>query len=355
MNWLGDDLSRVEDRGMTARHGIVAQMSTYPMDVKHVEYLLPHQIRAWGAMVDRIVVTIDTHQSRSGRYRVSNFGDSLQKLRRVIDDARRTYPQLQVADVDYSEATQRAVARYFFNLDSIPIKAWDGGPFYSYFFGLYIADAQYVMHFDGDMMFGGGSTTWMREAIACMEERPDVLVTAPFPGPPRPDGEIFGHTAAPGFLHRKESLPEPAYRHMHVSTRAFMIDINRFKDKLGSFPCLRPSLTQRLKSKMLGNPPQAREAEVILSHTLQDSGLYRVDLLGSPPGMWSLHPPYRSEEFYRRLPELIEAVERGDVPNGQRGHYDLNDSMIDWTQARAANRWHRRYLRMIRHRLAHVA
>ena len=61
------------------------------------------------------------------------------------------------------------------------------------------------------------------------------------------------------------------------------------------------------------------------------------------------------EEFYRRLPELIEAVERGDVPNGQRGHYDLNDSMIDWTQARAANRWHRRYLRMIRHRLASVA
>src|SRR5271154_4523594 len=102
---------------MTARHGTAAQMSTYPLDVRHVEYLLPHQIRAWGAMVDRFVVTIDTHQSRSGRYRGNNFNESLERLRQVISDARKTYPQLQVADVDYSEATRRAVARYFFNLD----------------------------------------------------------------------------------------------------------------------------------------------------------------------------------------------------------------------------------------------
>jgi hypothetical protein len=79
--------------------------------------------------------------------------------------------------------------------------------------------------------------------------------------------------------------------------------------------------------------------------------LYRIDMLGSPPGIWSLHPPYRSEEFYQRLPELIRAVETGAVPEGQRGHYDLNDSIIDWTSARTANQWHRRYMRMIRDRL----
>jgi len=337
---------------MTVRQGIAAQMSTYPMDVRHVEYLLPHQIRVWGPMVDRIVVTIDTHQSRSGRYRGNDFEASLAKLRRLINDARKIHPQLQVADVDYSDATRRAVARYFFGIDSIPIKAWDGGPFYSYFYGLFVADAQYVMHFDGDMMFGGGSRTWMQEAIACMEQRPDVLVTAPFPGPPRAGGEIFGHEAHGGFMYRREAMADLAYRHMHVSTRAFMIDVNRFKTTLGAFPLLRPTSRQRLKSKLLGNPPDAREAEVVLSKTLQRSGLYRVDLLGSAPGLWSLHPPYRSEDFYRRLPELIDAVESGRVPEGQRGHYDLNDSMIDWTEARAANHWRRRYLRMIRHRLA---
>jgi len=336
---------------MTPRQGTVAQISTYPMDVRHVEHLLPHQIRVWGPMVDRLVVTIDTHQSKSGRYRGANFQESLTKLRRLIDDARKTYPQLQVADVDYSDSMRREVAQYFFGKNSIPIKAWDGGPFYSYFFGLYIANARYVMHFDGDMMFGGGSKTWMQEAIDCMEKRPEVLVTAPFPGPPCAGGEIFGHQAEAGFNATREGLPDLAYRHAHVSTRAFMIDLNRFKQTLGTFPRLAPSPKQRLKSLLLGNPPLAREAEVVMSKTLHSSGLFRIDLVGSAPGMWSLHPPYRSEEFYRRLPELVRAVETGNVPQGQRGHYDLNDSMIDWSEARAANHWHRRYLRMIRQRL----
>jgi len=321
------------------------------MDVRHFEYLLPHQIRAWGSSVDRIVVTIDTRRSRAGRYRGSNFDESLEKLRRLINDARKIYPQLQVADTDYSDATQRAVAGYFFDREAIPPKAWDGGYFYSLFYGLYAANVQYVMHFDGDMMFGGGSKTWMQEAIACMEQRPDVLVVEPFPGPPRTDGQIFGHEIIKGFKYRREDMPQLAYRFKHVSSRAFVIDMNRFKDKLGKLPWVPASPLQRLKARILGHPPEVIEAELLLSKTLQRFGLYRIDMLGSPPGMWSLHPPYRSEEFYQRLPEFIRAVETGSVPEGQRGHYDLNDSIIDWTSARVANQWHRRYMRMIRDRL----
>jgi hypothetical protein len=352
--------ARIEDI-MTAREGTAAQISTFPMDVRHFEYLLPHQIRAWGSSVDRIVVTIDTHRSRAGRYRGSNFDESLEKLRRLVNDARKNYPQLQVADVDYSEATQRAVARYFFDREAIPPKAWDSGYFYPLFYGLYVANAQYVMHFDGDMMFGGGSTTWMQEAIACMEQRSDVLVVEPFPGPPRADGRIVGHENIydlKGLKYRREDMPQreddmpqPAYRFNHVSSRAFVIDVNRFEDKLGKLPWVPANPLQKLKARILGNPPEVIAAEDLLTKTLQRFDLYRIDMLGSPPGMWSLHPPYRSEEFYRRLPEIIRAVETGDVPEGQRGHYDLNDSIIDWTSARAANQRHRRYMRMIRDRL----
>ena len=64
------------------------------------------------------------------------------------------------------------------------------------------------------------------------------------------------------------------------------------------------------------------------------AGLFRVDFLGAAPGMWSLHPPYRSEEFYREPPRLIERIESGEVPEAQRGDYELNDSMFDWSRAR---------------------
>jgi hypothetical protein len=326
-------------------------MSTYALDVRHVEHLLPHQIRTWGGMVDRFVVTIDTHQSRAGRYRVDDFEANLRELRRLCHEAGRDYPALQVFDVDYSDSVRREVARYFFNQDTIPIKAWDGGPFYSYFYGMYVANARYVVHFDSDMLFGGGSKTWVQESIDCMERWPDVLVTSPFPGPPLADGAILGHRDFESLAHRGEAYPPLAYRHKHVSTRDFMIDLDRLKERLGALPHFPTTTRQRLKATLLGNSPEVREAETVLTLTLQGSDLERIGFLGKSPGMWSLHPPYRSEEFYRRLPEFVRAVESGNVPEGQRGHFDLNDSMIDWTQARNANTWRHRYGRMLRQRL----
>jgi hypothetical protein len=71
-------------------------------------------------------------------------------------------------------------------------------------------------------------------------------------------------------------------------------------------------------------------------------GLVRVDFLGRHPGMWSLHPPYRSQLFYDRLPTLIQQIEAGEIPEAQRGDYDVNDNMVDWSSARAErSRWKR--------------
>jgi len=120
---------------------IVAQINVYPMDVRHLEYLLPHQIRVWAGMVDRIVVTIDTHRSRCGRYRGTDYDSSLTALRRQIAAAQFQYPKLEAIEVDYSQQARMDVARYFFNADSIPVKAWDGGSFYANFFGIYSAQA----------------------------------------------------------------------------------------------------------------------------------------------------------------------------------------------------------------------
>lgn len=326
-------------------------MSTYPSDVRHVRYLLPHQIRVWQPLVDRFVVTIDTHQSRSGRYRSADFQKNLELLRQEINEARARYPQLEVMDVDYSAEARREVARYFFGTESIPIKAWDGGPFYSYFFGMYAASAQYIVHFDADMLFGGASNVWLSESIEVMRRHSDILFIAPFPGPPRSDARIFGHRAAERFL--VSGAPEwLAYKHRTLSTRVFMLDLSRLKSTLGVIPMASPSISQRLKARLLGNPPQALDAELVLTRALERTSFCRLDFLGSGAGMWSLHPPYRSEEFYRRLPALIRAVETGNVPDEQRGNYDVTDSMVDWQSARAANRWYHRYLRMLRHRLS---
>ena len=135
-------------------HRVAAQISMYPMDFRHVEHLLAHQIRVWGPMVDRIVVTVDTHRSKAGRYRGTHFDDYLTRLRELVADIATHCPTLEMHEVDYGKKAKREVAQAFFGCDDIPVKAWDGGPFYAYFFGLLHADARYVVHFDGDMLFG---------------------------------------------------------------------------------------------------------------------------------------------------------------------------------------------------------
>jgi hypothetical protein len=52
--------------------------------------------------------------------------------------------------------------------------------------------------------------------------------------------------------------------------------------------------------------------------------------------MWVVHPAFRSEHFYAELPDLIRRIEAGDVPDEQRGDFELNDSMVDWSSARDA-------------------
>jgi hypothetical protein len=79
-----------------------------------------------------------------------------------------------------------------------------------------------------------------------------------------------------------------------------------------------------------------------MTHMMVRNGLWRVDVLGQGRGMWTIHPEWRSPRFYQELPSLIERVECGDVPDGQRGRHDLHDSFFDWSDARRENTISRR-------------
>ena len=126
----------------------------------------------------------------------------------------------------------------------------------------------------------------------------------------------------------------PAYRFSGVSTRIFVLHQRRFAARIGALDIVRPNAMQRLRARLYRQLPLALPAEVVLTAAMARHGLCRIDFLGSGRGMYSLHPPYRSEIFYRELPRLIARIVADDIPVDQRGDYDVNSSMIDWTDAR---------------------
>lgn len=329
------------------------QINMHPNDVRHVVHILPHQIRVWGQQVGKVVVILDLHRSRAGRYRNDQFDHNLAAIRTVLNDLKREV-EFDVVDVDYSPAVKREVARAFFSVDDIPDKAWDGGPFYSYFFGLWAARANHIVHADSDMLFGGRDPSWFADAIALLEARPDLLFVAPLSGPPRPDAALIGQKGWESGAVRRDETVQAGYLFPSVSTRIFIASLSLLRQRVGALDLIAPTPLQKLRSHILGNPPRAIEAESLLSRFMTANELFRLDVLGRGHGMWSLHPPYRSEAFYAQLPHLIEQIEQGQVPPEQRGRYDVHDSMVDWSEQRRMNtqrhRWGRQ-LKQMRQRI----
>jgi hypothetical protein len=314
-------------RDMNNHSPVTLQISLAPTDLPHAIHILPHQLRQLAGQVDEVLLILDLHRSR-GRFS-EGWNERLPKLRQLIDEYRAKYSNVYLQEVDYSPEVIAQVGSMFFNRKSVPTKDCRGGPFYSYFFGLYAAKHNYVFHIDSDLMFGGGSSTWVAEAIELLAQRSDILICSPLPGAPTSDGQLKSQTA------EREPLNSLAYKFSNFSSRLFLIDKQRFTSKIKQLPLKSPSGRNLLKAWIEKNPPYELP-EILFTQAMKRHSMLRIDFLGQEPGLWSIHPPYRSKLFYDKLPEIIEQIESGNIPEAQRGDYDVNDSLVDWTEVRIA-------------------
>ncbi len=316
--------------GQTREH-VTFQINLAPADFPHARHTLPHQLRQWAGQVDEVLLVTDLHRVRHG-----HFGEAWHERRaplaELISDCAAQYPNVRACDVDYGTDATRRVSEAFFHGRPVPAKDLRGAPIYPYYFGLDAATHDVVIHIDSDMMFGGGSRTWVAEALALFAADRNVLTCSPLAGPPTRDGTL---PAQPAAL-RYAGAPG-AFRFSWFSTRIFALSKRRFAERIEGVLPRRPDFRGTVRALLQGNPT-ADLAENVLSDAMVGANMYRVDFLGTGPGMWSLHPPFRSPAFYEQLPTLIARIESGDVPEGQRGCYDINDSLFDWSAARAAKR-----------------
>jgi hypothetical protein len=308
-----------------ARAAVTLQISLAPGDLRHAEHCLPHQLRVFTAQVDEVLCTLDAPPARAARAE-----PALRALDDLIDRCASRAPQLRAVRVDYGEAAVRAVGDTLFGGGRPPAYDHRGRPIYSYLFGVHAARCDYVFHLDSDMLFGGGGRRWIAEAVDAMRRRPDLLACNPLPGPPTSDGTLRSQRA----LHERIAASPPAYLFDTLSTRLFLIDRRRYA---ASLPRVRARVAPpraALRALVGGRVPYDT-LERILSRAMRDAGMKRLDFLGSDGGLWGVHPLERTERFYALLPALIRCVETGDVPDAQRGEYNVVPALLDHAEARA--------------------
>jgi hypothetical protein len=314
-----------------AKRPVTLQISLAPADLPTARHTVPHQLRQWAGQVDEVLFTLDLHRS-AGKF-AEAWSDRLPGMRSLITGWCEEHPHARSVDVDYAPGVAAAVAQRFLGGAPVPTKDRRGAPFYAYLFALHAARHDVVLHMDSDMMFGGGSQEWVAEAVELLDTRSEVLACNPLPGPPTAGGELVSQQLAP------YPYEPPAFQTTGFSTRIFILDRNRLGRTAGPLVPARAHGMEFIKAVVDGNPPYDT-TENVVSAAMVRAGLVRVDFLGRGGGMWAVHPLYRSERFYARLPSLIDDIESGRVPDGQRGDHEINRSMVDWSGARPA--WHRR-------------
>lgn len=314
---------------MSRSSQVTLQINVAPTDFPHAVHTLPHQLRSWGAQVHEILFTFDLHRTAHGGRFAEGWEERRVPMQRLLEDLCDKYSTARIVEVDYAPQAMQDIADLYTGGRDIPAKDTKGAPYYPYLHGLYAARNDLVFHLDSDVMFGGGSQTWIAEARMLFDRAPDMLSCSPLPGPPTDDGTLRSKSV-PRIAH--DSL---AFRFDTISSRLCLLDRDRLRERLLPLPLLGPIRPlSTMKARLHGNPP-FRALELVLGETMRAAGMYRVDFLGAPPGMWSLHPPFRSQKFYEALPRLIEQIESGNVPDAQRGDFDINDSMFDWSAPRA--------------------
>lgn len=310
---------------LPAADRVALQINFQPTDIRHAKHTLPHQLRQVGGQVDEVVFNLDLHRSR-GDF-TEGFEQQTAPMRELLESTAASLPNARVVEIDYSPEARRAVNDRYFGGAEAPLKNFRGRPFYTSIQPWMTVEADWLLHLDCDMLLGGGSQTWVAEAKERLRANPEYVVASPLPGPPRQDGTVLRQPDA------RYVEPSPAVVVPRMSWRVHLINLPHFRSAVGPIPLLPAPLKGRIWTLREDNPP-FEKIENIVSRQMQQRGLLRLDFLGQDPGMWSLHPPLRSDLFYRELPNLVERVEAGDVPDEQRGDYDVNDSMIDWSDAR---------------------
>jgi len=189
----------------------------------------------------------------------------------------------------------------------------------SYLAGLEIPDAQYVLHYDGDMLLHQKDEyDWCMAAQGFMEEESKAVAATPRVSPPFATERQMGDAPSvhPG---RPFEPVEGGWKNDWFSTRCFLMD----KEKLAEYlPLVQGRLLLETIVGKLVRHAYPRSPEIMFFKRIGKNGGWRLNL--SSEQAWLLHPNDKGKKFLELLPRMQSAISEGIVPAQQRGYANVN-------------------------------
>ena len=305
-------------------------------DVPYMLETIPHQIRACNYPFVEKVLAMDTAPlTGDKRYRVdTGTQEELEAACQTLIDRK---VMDRIVKIDYSpHLIKKIYTKYFGAEQALQMldhtHNWKGSTVYASLYCIETAQSDYYLHFDADMMlYQQPGYDWISEAIAINEAVPEIATVRPRCGPPHPENKAFHPNPftvdARGF-----------FAHKFFSMRTYLVNRDRFAE-LSPIPLMwkhQPLLSRylapplqplfgKVERKLRGTTGSVKGAiasfEPMTSERLKATKYIRADLNSTQA--WTIHPAKHSAEFIKALPDLIKAIELGQFPPAQAGHYDL--------------------------------
>lgn len=285
------------------------QVNVTDRDLPVIRHTIPHHLRSLGSF-DRYLVSINRHTTPP---------DGGVALDRFLDDIAND-PRVDVAEIDYSSAATEWVSEKLFGGDRYPLFDWKGTPIHGLVEPLRNVRTTHMLHLDSDMLIGGNACHWIEDATAALAADDRIIAASPLAGPPGGARYLAGGT--PLLVNGAD-----AHRVRGISQRICLLAVATMFDVVAPIPLIEPT---RLSHRLRGRARNGQAVEYLersINTRLVELDRFRLDLLGRVDGGWSLHLPLKPPEVIDQLPEIIHRIERNDVPDGQRGDYNLNSSM----------------------------
>jgi hypothetical protein len=291
-------------------------------DLPFMMQTIPHLVKMSKFPFTERVLAVDTASLTGDKIGRPGIG-TMEQLRDRIDKLLQTGTIDRVVDINYDPVYRQKIYRKHFGSPLQSTHNYKGYPILGTIFTIEEANADYMLHYDSDMLLHQQPDyNWIEAGIAMMENCPEVMSVRPMTGPPRSDGTMYQFK-----IYEKDDRGFDKFK--FFSSRLYLINKKRF-DNLLPLPIIwRPfrqipnNIPNFLKNSLnlLTGKGLLDSWEIMVSQQLEKTDYIRANL--ASPKAWTLHPKDRSPEFIEALPEIIARIEAGDYPAEQAGYYDL--------------------------------
>jgi hypothetical protein len=283
-------------------------------DTRFMLQTIPHLVRACRYPFERRILLVDdaplgtVYRERPGLGTLEELRHCCQLLidRGVVDAA---------VPIDYSWRSRMSA---YFSTFGYPFRSTHdlrGYPVLGSIQGVERASADYVVHFDSDMLlYQERGFDWIKRGIDLLEQSPDLLAVLPRSGPPSVGGGLLQQDQTGESFTRRPGL----FLFKTFTSRVFLMDRRRYRALLPLSP---PLGRKGFRDLLLQRAVPLPEWERMIGWRLAETETFRADL--DTDKAWTLHPNCRGPIFEEALPELIRRVEAGEFPPAQGGFYDL--------------------------------